>query len=172
MNHGGRRHMLQDTETIRCMPPFGAGLFWVGFRPFLLSRTRASKQGPGWQQSTSSMDLTTLGWSLDPLMKFLATCHDYEVKNNKGKTIVHYYNEKANSWNYGTTGWSSVVKDTRKMDTVDLNDGLKAKIINDAENYYRPETQKQFADCGIPYRRGYLFHGPPGTGLSSSQIGC
>jgi chaperone BCS1 len=24
-----------------------------------------------------------------------------------------------------------------------------------------------FADCGIPYRRGYLFHGPPGTGKSS-----
>lgn len=24
-----------------------------------------------------------------------------------------------------------------------------------------------FADCGIPYRRGYLFYGPPGTGKSS-----
>jgi chaperone BCS1 len=38
--------------------------------------------------------------------------------------------------------------------------------------------RKFFADCGIPYRRGYLFYGPPGTGKSSfsaalaGYLGC
>ena len=42
-------------------------------------------------------------------------------------------------------------------------------------NYLRRQF---FADCGIPYRRGYLFYGPPGTGKSSfsaalaGHLGC
>ena len=30
-----------------------------------------------------------------------------------------------------------------------------------------PATARWYANRGIPYRRGYLFHGPPGTGKSS-----
>ena len=30
-----------------------------------------------------------------------------------------------------------------------------------------PATARWYANRGIPYRRGYLFHGPPGTGKTS-----
>ncbi|KAK1050708.1 hypothetical protein LTR33_014650 [Friedmanniomyces endolithicus] len=33
--------------------------------------------------------------------------------------------------------------------------------------YLHPASPKWYATRGIPYRRGYLFHGPPGTGKTS-----
>lgn len=44
---------------------------------------------------------------------------------------------------------------------------MKADLIQDAEEYYSPESKKFYADVGIPFRRGYLFHGAPGTGKTS-----
>ena len=40
-------------------------------------------------------------------------------------------------------------------------------IINDMNEYLHPLSPKWYATRGIPYRRGYLFHGPPGTGKTS-----
>jgi chaperone BCS1 len=40
-------------------------------------------------------------------------------------------------------------------------------FVDDIKDYLEPETQKWYSDRGIPYRRGYLLHGPPGTGKSS-----
>lgn len=72
----------------------------------------------------------------------------------------------------------SVSKAIRKLDTIDMDEHVKADIVKDAEYYYSASSRKYFADCGIPYRRGYLFHGPPGTGKSSfsaalaGHLGC
>lgn len=35
------------------------------------------------------------------------------------------------------------------------------------ELYLDPSTRHYYTARGIPYRRGYLFHGPPGTGKTS-----
>jgi chaperone BCS1 len=48
---------------------------------------------------------------------------------------------------------------TAALDELETLPGLIAVLT-----YHRRQF---FADCGIPYRRGYLFHGPPGTGKSS-----
>jgi len=53
------------------------------------------------------------------------------------------------------------------MDTVILDEEQKKMIINDMNEYLHPASPKWYATRGIPYRRGYLFHGPPGTGKTS-----
>jgi len=40
-------------------------------------------------------------------------------------------------------------------------------VISDIESYIDPSTQAWYGARGIPYRRGYLFHGEPGTGKTS-----
>ncbi|KAL2176141.1 uncharacterized protein P884DRAFT_203681, partial [Thermothelomyces heterothallicus CBS 202.75] len=37
-------------------------------------------------------------------------------------------------------------------------------------DYLNPATRRWYANRGIPYRRGYLLHGPPGTGKSSLSL--
>jgi chaperone BCS1 len=59
-----------------------------------------------------------------------------------------------------------------------MDDDLKNDLVQDAEHYYSAESKRFFADCGIPYRRGYMFWGPPGTGKTSfsaalaGHLGC
>lgn len=58
-------------------------------------------------------------------------------------------------------------RDVRPLDTVDLDPSLKADLLRDIQAYLDPRTRQWYSERGIPYRRGYLFHGPPGTGKTS-----
>lgn len=53
------------------------------------------------------------------------------------------------------------------METVILDAQQKSMIIRDMNEYLHPASPRWYATRGIPYRRGYLFHGPPGTGKTS-----
>ena len=56
-------------------------------------------------------------------------------------------------------------KNTRKLDTVILSINLKDEIKKDMELFVNSEEWYQHRD--IPYTRGYLFYGLPGTGKTS-----
>ena len=53
------------------------------------------------------------------------------------------------------------------MDTVVLDLQEKHDVLADINEYLHPSTPRWYAARGIPLRRGYLFHGPPGTGKTS-----
>lgn len=42
--------------------------------------------------------------------------------------------------------------------------------MDDISQHLRPETRRFYARRGIPYRKGLLFHGPPGTGKTSMSL--
>ncbi|KAF8989792.1 hypothetical protein BDQ17DRAFT_1393236 [Cyathus striatus] len=46
-----------------------------------------------------------------------------------------------------------------------LNPGVKEMLLDDTRDFLKSE--KWYADRGIPFRRGYLLHGVPGSGKSS-----
>lgn len=58
----------------------------------------------------------------------------------------------------------------RPITTVDLDHGDRDALVADVAQYLRPATRRFYARRGIPYRRGYLFHGPPGTGKTSMSL--
>lgn len=53
----------------------------------------------------------------------------------------------------------------RQLDTVYLPDGQKEALVEDLERFLT--MRAQYDRLGIPWHRGYLFHGPPGTGKTS-----
>lgn len=53
------------------------------------------------------------------------------------------------------------------MRTVVLEKEEKHDVLKDINEYLHPATPRWYASRGIPLRRGYLFHGPPGTGKTS-----
>jgi mitochondrial chaperone BCS1 len=53
------------------------------------------------------------------------------------------------------------------METVVLDKEQKAAVLADINEYLHSATNTWYAQRGIPYRRGYLFHGEPGTGKTS-----
>ncbi|KAI4616869.1 hypothetical protein J4E83_006451 [Alternaria metachromatica] len=183
--HNPRLASEKPDDEVLCLPPIGTRLFWVGFRPYLFSR----RGGPGYRtnsgmtgnllddsgQLQNSLTIMTLGWSLKPLKQFTSLCREFRLNNLTGTTTVYFAGDRTDP--YGN-GWQSVSKAIRKLDTIDMDETTKFDIVRDAEYYYSEESRSFFADCGIPYRRGYLFHGPPGTGKSSfsaalaGHLGC
>uniref|UniRef100_A0AC34F904 Mitochondrial chaperone BCS1 n=1 Tax=Panagrolaimus sp. ES5 TaxID=591445 RepID=A0AC34F904_9BILA len=65
------------------------------------------------------------------------------------------------------TEWrrSGGVQPKRPLESVVLAEGVAKSICDDVQDFLK--TRKWYTDRGIPYRRGYLFHGPPGTGKTS-----
>lgn len=64
--------------------------------------------------------------------------------------------------------WQTVAnRPVRDMKTVVLDQHQKLQVLADMNEYLHPATPRWYANRGIPLRRGYLFHGPPGTGKTS-----
>lgn len=67
-----------------------------------------------------------------------------------------------NSWGDWRSGGLTA---RRKLETVILPEGIKEELVTDIKEFL--SAQGWYTDMGIPYRRGYLLHGPPGSGKSS-----
>lgn len=56
----------------------------------------------------------------------------------------------------------------RPIESVVLSGNMMAEISSDATRFF--ESEAWYIDRGIPYRRGYLFSGAPGTGKTSTAM--
>jgi chaperone BCS1 len=65
-----------------------------------------------------------------------------------------------------TFGWSNYNNlKKRGLDTIYINEVKKGKLIEDIKKFY--SSEQRYQEFGIPYKRVYLFAGPPGTGKTS-----
>ncbi|TFK20759.1 P-loop containing nucleoside triphosphate hydrolase protein [Coprinopsis marcescibilis] len=65
---------------------------------------------------------------------------------------------------HGSWRWTDS-RAKRPLSSIVLNPGVKEMLVDDAKDFLRSE--KWYADRGIPFRRGYLLYGVPGSGKSS-----
>jgi chaperone BCS1 len=63
------------------------------------------------------------------------------------------------------TWWEANVMTTRDIDTIYLPDDQLNDILSDVDTFFK--SQQKYRQLGIPWRRGWLLTGPPGTGKSS-----
>ncbi|KAF1919368.1 hypothetical protein BDU57DRAFT_512427 [Ampelomyces quisqualis] len=55
----------------------------------------------------------------------------------------------------------------RHLSTVDLDPQLKERLITDAQTFFADDSGDFYLNTGMPFRRGWLLHGPAGTGKTS-----
>ncbi|CEL60736.1 putative mitochondrial chaperone BCS1-A OS=Dictyostelium discoideum GN=bcs1la PE=3 SV=1 [Rhizoctonia solani AG-1 IB] len=65
---------------------------------------------------------------------------------------------------HGSWRWTDS-RQKRPMSSIVLAAGVKEMLLSDTRDFLKSE--KWYADRGIPFRRGYLLHGVPGSGKSS-----
>ncbi|KAK1981052.1 P-loop containing nucleoside triphosphate hydrolase protein [Colletotrichum cereale] len=63
--------------------------------------------------------------------------------------------------------WRLIASQSRNIETIVLALGTKEKLLADLGSFLQPAAVEWYSARGIPYRRGYLFNGPPGTGKTS-----
>ncbi|EEU33803.1 uncharacterized protein NECHADRAFT_56027 [Fusarium vanettenii 77-13-4] len=58
----------------------------------------------------------------------------------------------------------------RPLSIVILDKQQKEPLIKDIQDFLDPKARCWYSDYSISYKRGYLLHGPPGTGKSSFSL--
>ncbi len=81
-----------------------------------------------------------------------------QIRDCKDYIRIYMY---SNWWELMTS------KVKRDINTIALKDDTCERLVEDLDNFLRPETRQWYLDRAIPYKRGYLFYGPPGTGKTS-----
>lgn len=111
-------------------------------------------------QVTARFLMDTTGCLLE---RFTEEVASEEVKERKF-TPVFTVSSSARS------DWTKRLQLIRPLDTIDLAADIKTDFVNDLDKFLSPTRRAWYAARGIPYKRGYLLNGPPGTGKSSISL--
>ncbi|EJD02459.1 uncharacterized protein FOMMEDRAFT_86815 [Fomitiporia mediterranea MF3/22] len=139
----------------------GPGTHWLRYRGAWIQARRERDvksvqltSGTPWETVT----LTTLRRYSKVFEELLKEARDVALREQEGKLVLY------TAWG---TEWRpfGLPRRKRPLGSVVLADGVAERIEDDVRAFLG--RRKWYADRGIPYRRGYLLHGPPGSGKSS-----
>ncbi|KAL8371788.1 hypothetical protein RB595_001536 [Gaeumannomyces hyphopodioides] len=159
----------------RYVPAMGSHGFWFRGTYFCIYRKRdnmlASNSNPFGAsviKDTETMVLSCFAFSAEPIKRLLQHVREDYFKENFVRTVIKRPNTSMMRRFGGRNSWSTVAnRPVRPMSTVVLDHRQKRQLLSDINEYLHPATPLWYASRGIPLRRGYLFHGPPGTGKTS-----
>lgn len=130
------------------------GATWIKVERAREQHTLDLHMGIPWETVT----LTAFGRDKNVYFNILEEARQLALKHTEGKTIM--YTAVGTDWRqFGHP------RKRRPITSVVLDDGLADHILADVQEFI--DNPKWYSDRGIPYRRGYLLHGPPGCGKSS-----
>lgn len=135
----------------------GNHYFWYKNRLFRVSKVR--EKGRVW---TESIHLSCFGRDPAVLKDVLQEGQKLYAEKESHSTVIFQ------AVLFPETKWSkSMARHPRPLSTVILDKEQKDGFIDDVKDYLHPFTRRWYSNRGIPYRRGYLFNGPPGCGKTS-----
>jgi chaperone BCS1 len=157
--------MLRSTQgnkaaiSFDLVPGPGQHLLQYAGRIFLVQRMREQQMldlnsGKPWEKIL----FTTIGKKTSVFDSLLNDAYSLSVSNEEGKTLIFT--------NWGSE-WRQFGQPRRKrpIESVILDERIADNLMKDVNEWI--SSSKWYIDRGIPYRRGYLLHGPPGSGKSS-----
>lgn len=103
----------------------------------------------------------------------------FSVYSAKGKEAVidlltelckdHLGDKQETSYLFTPTTWNEWRRRnsylSRSLDSIYLAGDIKETVVNDVQRFL--DSEHIYKELGVPYHRGYIFHGVPGTGKSS-----
>jgi chaperone BCS1 len=122
-------------------------------RILIVYRSRRELQNGAPLAYQESLALQLIGGNRAMIEELLAEAHAASFPQTPGVNILTGRNE---CWD--TTSWQS----RRPLESVVLADQTLEDLVEDLRDFYR--SASWYAERGVPYRRGYLLYGPPGTG--------
>lgn len=121
---------------------------------FLINRSRDKPSNGG--QVVESFTIKAFGRSPAPLRQLVLDAKDFVQKKDSAVSI---YVSRKDYWSKAGTFT------TRSLASVILPAGIAEDVAQDMREFL--SSKKWYTERGIPWRRGYLFHGQPGTGKTS-----
>lgn len=145
-----------EKKSLHYSPCNGRSYFWYKHRLFVFHRQRTQGE---FGTTKEEAYISYFGRNPAVLRELLNDCRRYYLKSVKNKTSV--FEHQGDRWKAS----KSMAK--REMSTVIIDKKLKEMLLGDVAEFLDPKTRTWYSRRGLPYQRGYLLHGPPGTGKSS-----
>jgi chaperone BCS1 len=142
-------------------PGYGHHWFWYAGRPVLLHRAAdGQKKADYFGKTRETFSLYFLGRVVRRAEAFLgdtiAFCNPPESR------MVRVFTAQTDDWRV------SAVSRVRPPESVVLREGTVDRLIADVRHFF--DRESWYTTLGIPYRRGYLFTGPPGNGKTTTVL--
>jgi chaperone BCS1 len=144
----------EQRETLA--PGLGKHLIWYRGRPVLVERSLPDKGGIGGWKRLEDIHIRTFGSSPAVLHDLIKSIGEARKRSHEKTIEVFLYR---NRWRIACR------KAKRDLSTLVLPGTQKQELIADVERFLA--SRQWYADRGVPYRRGYLFEGPPGCGKTT-----
>lgn len=141
---------------IALIPGTGTHWFLRGRRPYLVSFYRSEDTKGRSQRRIESLKLKTIGRDQRIIKEFVSEVVACQHRKRCASSNLYLYDD----------GWDSVsAYSPRLIDSVLLKPGEKEHLTQDIERFR--SSRERYRRLGVPYHRGYLFYGPPGTSKTS-----
>jgi mitochondrial chaperone BCS1 len=158
---------LDKLKAVHYTPSAGLHFFW--YRGRLLAFNRLKEESQVWfgRSSTETVYISCLGRSTSILKDLLQEAQISYHQRDGNRTVI-YRGSKPPGGSGDDMEWLRCLsRPPRPLSTVVLDEAQKDMVVSDMREYLHSYTRKWYSNRGLPYRRGYLFHGPPGTGKTS-----
>lgn len=173
-------YQSEKRVPVQYLPTFGTTWFIFEKRVFMVRRilTNSSQRSSDWASHTPDeysgapegdepLVVMCLGRSVVPIKRFLQQCRDFSDKQREAFVTVR----ASKGQSFHDDSWdTTILRPLRPIETIHFDEEIKADLLADIKKYLDPGTRKFYNKRGIPYRRGYLLHGPPGTGKTSLSL--
>lgn len=159
-----RKMSLDKYKPLRYTPADGAHYFWYKGRLLEFRREKDENNGVRWLANAEKVYVTCFGRDPTIIKELLLEAQHAFVERDGNQTIIYRGQKPPGE----SADWIRCMsRPPRPLSTVVLDQRQKQAFIEDVKEYLHPMTRRWYSNRGIPYRRGYIFHGPPGTGKTS-----
>lgn len=152
---GSPKTNKETNSLIQFTPAIGMHWFWKNRRLFVIDKRREEKE----QRVLQSYNMKIFSRNIKYIEDWIANIIlQFKENVKEDKTSKIYVCQNGHYDCYG-------INNQRTKNDVILPEGMIEDIYEDIEQFMNRESY--YRQRGIPYRRGYLFHGIPGTGKTS-----